>query len=154
MPGAILFSAGAIGQIRNQINLADKPRSQAMCVIQHAQLPETALPGIEHTTLAGSENGLKNLSIWKQSLAAGGATPPHRHDCEEVVLIQKGRGEVHLDGRIHAFGPDTTLVVPRNAPHQIVNTGAETLELIGILAASPVAVFFPDGQPIELPWKS
>ena len=125
-----------------------------MNVINHSDLPRAALPGIEHVTLAGSENGLKNLSIWKQSLAPGSATPPHRHDCEEVVLIQAGCGELHLDGQVHRFGPDTTLVVPRNAPHQIINVGDEPLEIIGVLAVSPVAVFFPDGQPIELPWTS
>ena len=125
-----------------------------MCVIQNAELPRAALPGIEHLTLAGSDNGLANLSVWKQRVAPGGATPPHRHDCEEVVLVSAGRGELHLDGQVHAFGPDTTLVVPRNAPHQIVNVGDAPLELTGIFAVTPVAVFFQDGQPIELPWKS
>ena len=125
-----------------------------MYVIQNSELPRAALPGIEHVTLAGSENGLKNLSIWKQSVAPGGATPPHRHDCEEVVLIRTGSGELHVDGKVHHFGPDTTLVVPRNAPHQIINVGDGPLELIGVLAVSPVAVFFPNGQPIELPWTS
>lgn len=36
-----------------------------MQVIQNSELPRAALPGIEHVTLAGSENGLKNLSIWE-----------------------------------------------------------------------------------------
>lgn len=125
-----------------------------MNVIQNSELPHAALPGLDHVTLAGSENGLKNLSIWRDRIAPGGATPPHRHDCEEVVLIQAGRGELHLDEQVHRFGPDTTLVVPRNAVHQIINVGDGPLELIGVFAVSPVAVFFPDGQPIELPWTS
>jgi quercetin dioxygenase-like cupin family protein len=106
------------------------------------------------TSWAGSQNGLKNLSIWRQGIAPGGATPPHRHDCEEVVLIQAGCGELHLDGQAHRFGPDTTLVVPRNVPHQIINVRDGPLELIGVFAVSPVAAFFPDGRPIELPWTS
>lgn len=125
-----------------------------MTTICNWKLPRAALPGIEHVTLAGSENGLKNLSIWRQSIAPGGATPPHRHDCEEVVLISAGRGEVSLNGKVHPFGPDTTLVIPRNAPHQITNVGDDFLELVGVLAMSPVEVFFPDGRPIELPWPS
>ena len=86
--------------------------------------------------------------------APGGATPPHRHDCEEVVLVSAGWGELHLDGQVHRFGPDATLVVPRNAPHQILNVGDVPLELTATFAAAPVAVYFPDGQPIELPWNS
>ncbi|HSV45755.1 MAG TPA: cupin domain-containing protein [Ramlibacter sp.] len=125
-----------------------------MNVIQNSQLPRAALPGIENVTLAGSQNGLKGLSIWKSSIAPGAATPPHRHDCEEVVLIQSGRGELHLEGHVHHFGPDTTLVVPRNAAHQIINSGDVPMELIGVFSVSPVPVFFPDGQPIELPWAT
>ncbi len=123
-----------------------------MNVIQNSELPRASLPGLEHTTLASSANGLKNLSIWRQSIAPGGATPPHRHECEEVVLIFSGEGELKLDGTVQRFGPDTTLVIPGNVPHEISNTGDEPLELLGMLAASPVDVFFPDGQRIELPW--
>ncbi|MBM3343479.1 MAG: cupin domain-containing protein [Betaproteobacteria bacterium] len=125
-----------------------------MYVIQNSELPRAALPGIEHVTLAGSQNGLKHLSIWKQSIAPGSATPPHRHDCEEVVLIQSGNGELHIEGKVQRFGQDTTLAIPRNVPHQIINIGDGPLELVGVLSVSPVAVFFPDGQPIDLPWAS
>ncbi len=123
-----------------------------MSVIRNSELPRTSLPGIEHTTLASSANGLTKLSVWRQSIAPGGATPPHRHECEEVVLISAGEGELRLDGKVHRFGPDTTLAIPGNVPHEIINTGDKPLELVGILAASPVEVFFPDGQRIELPW--
>lgn len=125
-----------------------------MNVIQNSERPRATLPGLEHVTLAGSEYGLKNLSIWKQIIAPGGATPPHRHDCEEVVLIRAGRGELHLDGEVYRFGADMTLLVPRNAPHQIINVGDKPLELIGVFSVSPVEVFFPNGEPIELPWTS
>lgn len=125
-----------------------------MSVIRNSELPRAGLPGLDHVTLAGSDNGLENLSVWRQSIAPGGATPPHRHDCEEVVLIQSGSGELHLEGQIHRFGADTTLVVPRNAPHQIINTGDEPMALIGVFAVSPVNVFLPDGEPLELPWTS
>ena len=125
-----------------------------MIVTQHSELPRAALPGIEHMTLAGAPLGLKQLSVWRQSVAPGGATPPHRHDCEEVVLVHAGQGELHVNGQVHAFGPDTTVVVPRNAAHQIINVGRTPLELTGIFSTTPVQVFFPDGQPIELPWQS
>lgn len=125
-----------------------------MNVIQNSELPLAALPGIENVTLAGSLNGLKNLSVWRSRMAPGAATPPHRHDCEEVVLILSGRGVLNLDGQDHRFGPDSTLVVPRNLPHQIFNGGDGPMELIGIFAVSPVEVFSLDGRPIVLPWAT
>ena len=123
-------------------------------VLENAGRAGAALPGIEHLTLAGSEQGLSSLSLWRQSMAPGTATPPHQHDCEEVVLITEGSGELHIDGRVIAFGPDTTLVLPPNRPHQIFNTGSVALKTIAAFSCTPVGTFLPDGVPLSLPWKS
>ena len=125
-----------------------------MYVLDNANLPQAALPGIRHTTLASSGNGLKHLSIWRQTIEGGQATPPHRHDSEEVVLIESGHGELHIAGGVHRFGPNTTLVIPASAVHRIINVGAEPMTLTAALSTSPVAVTFPDGQPMPLPWKT
>jgi mannose-6-phosphate isomerase-like protein (cupin superfamily) len=125
-----------------------------MYVNENRSRPAAGIPGIHHVTLAGSDDGLRSLSVWRQSVDPGGATPPHRHDCEEVVLIESGHGELHIGGAVHRFGPDTTLVIPANADHQIFNTGTTPLRTIGIFASSPVAVALPDGTPLELPWRS
>jgi mannose-6-phosphate isomerase-like protein (cupin superfamily) len=125
-----------------------------MNVIRNSTRPRAAIPGIDHCTLAGSDDGLAHLSVWRQTIEGGGATPPHRHDCEEVVLVESGRGELRLGGAVHAFGPDTTLVIPANADHQIVNSGTGPLRVVGIFSSAPVVVALPDGTPIELPWRS
>ena len=114
----------------------------------------SALPGILHATLAGSKSGLKGLSVWTQVLDPGSATPPHRHDCEEVVLCSAGRGELRIDGRALPFGPNTTLNIPRNALHELVNMGDEPLHIIAIFSRSPVVAYLPDGQLIDLPWST
>jgi mannose-6-phosphate isomerase-like protein (cupin superfamily) len=123
-------------------------------VLRNAGRAGAALPGIEHLTLAGGEQGLSGLSVWRQLMAPGSATPPHQHDCEEVVLVVEGSGELHLDGRVIPFGPDTTLVLPPNRPHQIFNTGTVPLKTIAAFSSSPVGTFLPDGSPIALPWQS
>jgi quercetin dioxygenase-like cupin family protein len=125
-----------------------------MNVVDHTRLETAALPGIEHRTLAGSDIGLKQLSVWQQTLDAGQATPPHRHDCEEVVVVSQGSGELHIEGRVERFGPEQTLVIPRNVPHQIVNTGSEAIRLVAAFAMTPVVAYFPDGSELPLPWKS
>jgi mannose-6-phosphate isomerase-like protein (cupin superfamily) len=125
-----------------------------MYVLDNARRPAASLPGLTHHTLAGSDQGLAHLSLWRQTIAPGGATPPHCHDCEEVVIVESGSGELRIDGASHAFGPDSTLVIPRNADHQIVNTGSEPLRLTAAFSTSPVEVFLPDGQAFPLPWAS
>lgn len=111
-------------------------------------------PGIEHATLAGQAQGLRQLSVWHQRLASGATTPPHRHDCEEVVLCQGGRGEVELAGTRHPFAAASVLVIPAHAWHQIMNTGSDPLEMVAVFAETPVAAYLPDGTPLALPWES
>jgi mannose-6-phosphate isomerase-like protein (cupin superfamily) len=123
-------------------------------VIDQPRPAETPFPGILHATWAGQEDGLGSLSLWRQSMAPGSCTPPHSHQCEEIVLCVAGRGEVHIEGGVHAFGPDQTLLLPANVPHQIFNVGDVPLETTAVFAATPVAVALPDGAPLELPWRS
>lgn len=125
-----------------------------MRVIENTGREKAELPGIEHLTLAGKAEGLSRLSVWRQSMAPGCSTPPHKHDCEEVVLVVEGSGELHIGGKKIPFGPDTTLVLPPNVAHQIFNTGALPLKTLAAFSATPVATFLPDGAALELPWKS
>ena len=125
-----------------------------MHVIDNSRRDRATLPGIEHLTLAGGAQSLKGLSLWRQTMAPGSATPRHQHDCEEVVLVLEGSGEVRWDGRSLPFGPDSTLVIPPRAAHQIVNTGARPLVTVAAFSATPVGTFLPDGEPLELPWAS
>jgi mannose-6-phosphate isomerase-like protein (cupin superfamily) len=130
-----------------------------MSVTPNPVLAASPFPGILHATLAGSELGLKQLSIWQQILAPGAATPPHRHDCEEVVLCSAGRGELRfvnpegIDGKF-SFGAHQTVCIPRNALHQLVNSGRVPLHLVAVFSKTPVEVYLPDGEPVTLPWSS
>ena len=125
-----------------------------MYVIQNEAPGRTGFPGIEHVTLAGSANGLRDLSVWQQSVAPGAATPPHRHACEEVVLCTAGEGELHVAGRIERFGANTTVVIPADVEHQIISVGGVPLQFVAVLGMTPVEVRFPDGTPIALPWPT
>ncbi len=125
-----------------------------MKVIEQA-LPSPALiPGIEHATWAGHEDGTSQLSVWRQSLAPAAATPPHRHDCDEVVLCHAGQGEAHSEGKIVKFGPNSTLVLPAGKLHQLFNVGEVPLEITGIFAESPVRTYAPDETLMDLPWRT
>jgi len=125
-----------------------------MHVISNKALAPTDFPGIEHVTLAGRNNGLEHLSIWEQSISPGAATPPHRHDCEEVVLCTAGEGELHVAGRVERFSANMTLVIPPHVDHQIFSVGTVPLKTLAVFASTPVGVWLPDGEPVELPWPT
>ena len=125
-----------------------------MHVISNQQPVPSAIPGIAHVTLAGHDEGLSKLSVWQQSLAPGGATPPHRHDCEEVVICSGGTGELRLEEKVERFARDMTVVIPANVEHQIINIGRAPLQFVAVFSMSPVRACFPDGTAIDLPWRS
>lgn len=125
-----------------------------MVVVEHARLAPSHLPGIEHRTVAGGAQGLSHLSLWRQTIEPGGATPPHRHDCEEAVVVLAGHGRLRIHGVEHRFGPDTTLVIPAGVDHQIFSDGPGLLHCVAAFAATPVGVVLPDGTPLELPWAT
>jgi len=125
-----------------------------MYVVEHARLAPSHIPGIEHRTVASAAHGLAHLSVWCQAIEPGSATPPHRHDCEEVVVVLAGHGRLVIDGVAHPFGPDTTLVIPAEVDHQIFSDGPGMLHCVAAFAATPVGVVLPDGTPLDLPWAS
>ena len=114
----------------------------------------TSIPGVAHATWAGGPTGSLELSVWRQTLAPGAATPPHRHDCEEVVLCTAGCGELHMAGEVHRFGAESVITIPRGALHQLFNVGPQPLESVAAFAGTPVGVFLPDGSALELPWPT
>ena len=125
-----------------------------MYVIEQTRPMPAAIPGIDHATWAGHDQGLSQISLWRQAVAGGAGTPVHKHDCDEVVLCLAGQGELHIDGQVHAFGAHSTLVLPRGRTHQILNTGAESLQLLGIFGSTPVGTFADSGEALDLPWRT
>lgn len=114
----------------------------------------TPLPGIRHATWAAGAEGLSQLSLWHQSIAPGGATPPHRHGCDELVLCSAGRGELHVGDAVHRFGAGDTVAIPRGELHQIDSVGEVPLLVTAVFGATPVDVQLPDGTLLALPWRS
>ena len=66
----------------------------------------------------------------------------------------RGRGELHVDGRVYRFGPGDTVTLPRDVLHQLFSVGDEPLRTLAVLAATPVEVRLPDGSALALPWRS
>ena len=117
-----------------------------MPVVNNSSLREFNLPGLNHRTFAGTEHGMKNLEVWGQVIEAGAGTPVHRHSCEEAIVI--------LEGEETKFGANSTLIIPADAVHQIVNSGNTKMVLIAALSTAPVKVRHGDNQPMPLPWQA
>jgi mannose-6-phosphate isomerase-like protein (cupin superfamily) len=125
-----------------------------MPVIDNQAVKNFALPGLNHQTFAGPGHGLKNLEVWGQVIDAGAGTPVHRHACEEAIVILEGSGTLTINGEVSQFGPNSTLIIPADAVHQIVNRGTTPMVIVAALSMAPVAVRHADNQAMLLPWQA
>lgn len=125
-----------------------------MKINRHEALETASMRGIQHQTLAGNLEGLSKMSVWSQTIAPGAATPPHRHDCEEVVVFLEGEGEIIYKGEVNKFQAPCTIVLEPDCEHQIINSGTKDMKVIAALSVSPVEAFFPNNEKIELPWRT
>lgn len=124
-----------------------------MEVIEYGSVERFTLPGLLHQTLAGAEQGLEALEVWLQTLAPGASLPAHYHECEEVVIVLRGEGEIVAEGARTSFGPESTVIFPPGRTHQLLNTGQVEILLVAAFSESPTRTFAPDGEPMALPWR-
>ena len=70
-----------------------------------------------------------------------GRAPVHSHPYDEVVLILKGEGVIHIGGTEHPLAPGTCAHLPPGLPHCLENTGPGSMRVLGVFhpADSPAA---------------
>ncbi|MBL6749497.1 MAG: cupin domain-containing protein [Nevskia sp.] len=121
-----------------------------MSVFRRQQNQVHSLQGNHIAGVATPTSGAQQVEMWHGRMDANSATPPHRHDTEEVVLFLKGSGRATVDGREIRYQSGDTLVLPPAQLHQIF---AETE--CEFVAAMPIGgvVKLPDGAVIDLPWR-
>ena len=125
-----------------------------MTVIHNEDLQMLELPGLQHQTIGGHEQGLKTMEVWLQTIAPGAATPVHCHACEEVILILPDSGTCMEEGDSTLFGASSTLILKPDAVHQIANTSDEEMKLVAALSMAPVRVKTAEEEPLPVPWEA
>jgi mannose-6-phosphate isomerase-like protein (cupin superfamily) len=86
--------------------------------------------------LRGGQFGAKNLAITWVEGAPGSMQAVHAHpDSEQVYVIVRGRGEMHVANEMEEVAEGTLVFIPPGAPHAIRNVGSEPLVFVS--ATSP-----------------
>ncbi|XP_052137675.1 auxin-binding protein 4 [Oryza glaberrima] len=94
------------------------------------------------------------VEVCLQTFGPGQRTPIHRHSCEEVFVVLKGKGTLLLGSssmkypgqpqEIPVF-QNSTFTIPVNDPHQVWNSDEhEDLQVIVVISRPPIKVFFYD----------
>jgi mannose-6-phosphate isomerase-like protein (cupin superfamily) len=79
---------------------------------------------IGHPILNGKSHSGCPLEIHITNLPPGGAPhPPHRHEHDEMILVQEGTMEVMIEGKTSRIGPGSLAYVHSNEEHGWRNVG-------------------------------
>lgn len=75
----------------------------------------------------------KYLQLVLMSLDTGEEIGEEVHDDrDQFFRVERGAGEIRIDGKATAVGADDAIIVPAGARHNLVNTGAEPLRVYTI----------------------
>ncbi len=72
----------------------------------------------------------KHLQLVLMSLKPGEEIGDEVHkDRDQFFRVEKGRGQIVIDGTMHKIKSDDAMVVPAGSRHNLINTGEKPLKL-------------------------
>lgn len=94
-----------------------------MLVIRKEDLP---FIGSSHR-FAGEDHANVGISMFLVEAMPGRGAPLHRHEYDEVILIQEGTSRVVAGDEIRAASAGEIIVIKAGTPHGFVNAGSGVL---------------------------
>lgn len=80
----------------------------------------------------GADQDNVRVSMFLVEAEPGRGASLHRHEYDEIVLVQEGRSRIVVGELIHEAGPGDILVIKAKTPHGFLNVGDGVLKQIDI----------------------
>ncbi|KAJ5818715.1 hypothetical protein N7474_004306 [Penicillium riverlandense] len=95
----------------------------------HESFPDPSTNNLTwHTLISATQTPTQDLSAGIAVCPPKtGQLCPHRHVQAELYHILHGAGQVTIDGTVYPVSAGSTVYIPPDAEHAIVNTGSEDL---------------------------
>ena len=105
-----------------------------MPIVDYAALSEFPMrEGITGKWIASRERGASGVGVLANTVQPGKGAPLHRHDHEELILVEAGKIWVEMDNKARQVAtPGQCVIIPANAPHAWGNEGPEVLRVLFI----------------------
>lgn len=101
-----------------------------------ADAPQRTRPGLtSHALLQRGDEGDTDLAVTWVDVEPGEAQQPHRHPPEQVYVVTRGAGRMHVGDETEDVAEGDLIHIPPGATHFVENTGAEVLSYLS--AATP-----------------
>ena len=109
------------------------------------------LPGNRLRGLAIPSRGSTEIMLWNHTAEAGGSSPPHWHDHDQVIYVLSGSGRVVVGETEFEVTAGDVIVAPARIQHQVHAAADELLDTIAAMPAT-LKTFSPDGSQLDQPW--
>jgi quercetin dioxygenase-like cupin family protein len=122
-----------------------------MPVVESDSLPEIQMrPGVAGKWLCAHDQGAATTSVLRNWVEPGVVIPRHKHQYEEIVLVEHGEVWVEIDGVRHHGAPGRTVIIPAGAVHSWGTLGAKAQVIFVWPTSDPFAPgksIYLDGKP-------
>jgi quercetin dioxygenase-like cupin family protein len=121
-----------------------------MSIIKSSETQTFEVQGNSMTKLIAPSTGATEVMAWRAKLGVGAASPPHRHDVEEVIVVLSGSCTARIGEETHTLSAGDACLIPAGTLHQVINSGEEAWECV---TAMKVGAHFirPDGNETPTP---
>jgi hypothetical protein len=103
---------------------------QTMHVIDHSTLPRLHAEGRQRFAAVHQGLGFAPFELWMEVLEIDARIDLQPIECARVVLVLTGHGKLVVDGAAQRFHAPCSLVLPAGIDSQVVNIGAEPMQLV------------------------
>lgn len=92
--------------------------------------PIPARPGMSRRRFVGPDDGVRELFVEELTFEQGSTIPLHQHPIVESFVVLDGELTFRLGDETLVIGPETTVTIPPNTPHGVVNDAARVARAI------------------------
>lgn len=86
--------------------------------------------GAQKRVMIGSRDGAPNFVMRVFDVPPGGGSSDHAHDFEHEVFVLQGEATLKSPKGEIAVKANSSIFIPANEQHQLLNTGKETLRFL------------------------
>ena len=111
-----------------------------MIIVKLADVQGEKFPAGRWTRVLTGDDGLptRNFMMGYVVIYPGGKVPEHEHVQEEVYTVLQGHGEMIINGEKQPMEAISSVYIPPNAKHSLVNVGDE--DLVMMFVYSPAGI--------------
>jgi quercetin dioxygenase-like cupin family protein len=90
---------------------------------------------------------LRELTLLFEQIATGDRIPLHTHPIDEVIVIDRGVGDVSIGGITQRVSAQAVVFIPAGAPHGTKNVGSGALHLHAIFESPKIGITYLERNP-------